>query len=169
MPEDLLTGQGELVIHAARYDHPDTVELTQQVQSFYRSVYGGIDDSPITAQDFQPPQGQFLLGYLYGQAVAMGGWRTLSAGLDGAERPVELKRMFVRPEQQGRGFGLQILQALERSAAGAGADWVVLETGRPQVRAVQLYRAAGYREVAPFGYFACMPLSMHLGRPLDRA
>jgi len=61
-----------------------------------------------------------------------------------------------------------MLRALEASALDAGADWVLLQTGQPQVAAVRLYRRAGYAEVPPFGYFARMPLAMHLGRRLDR-
>lgn len=108
----------------------------------------------------------FLLGRLGVQAVAMGGWRFLPGGPTGAQRPVELKRMFVRPELQGHGYERQILRELENSAALAGADWVLLSTGDPQVEAVGLYRRMGYREVTPFGFFACMPQAIHLGRPL---
>lgn len=162
-----MTGE-QLAIVPARYDHPDAVELTARVQGFYRSVYGGTDDSPMTPEEFLPPHGLFLLGYLGGVAVAMGGWRFLSHGWAEAQRPVELKRMFVRPDLQGRGFGLQVLRALEGSAADAGADWVLLQTGEPQVRAVRMYRAAGYDQVAPFGFYACMPEVLHLGRPLFR-
>lgn len=156
----------QLTIWPCSYDHADAVELTRQVQEFYQRVYGGTDETPMTVVEFTPPQGTFLLGYLGEHAAAMGGWRFLPLGVAGAERPVEVKRMFVRPGLRGRGYGLQMLRALEASADAAGADWVVLQTGKPQVDAVRLYHGAGYREVASFGYFACMPQALHLGRPL---
>lgn len=157
----------ELIIRPSCYDDPDAVALTRLVQDFYRQIYGGQDDSPLAAEEFAPPSGLFLLGHLDGVAVAMGGWRFLNELAPvPAARPVEIKRMFVRPEARGRGLGLTLLRALEDSAAVAGADWALLETGRPQVAALGLYRAAGYTEVPSFGYYACAPLSLHLGRRL---
>jgi GNAT superfamily N-acetyltransferase len=155
-----------LTIQPCSYDDPDAVELTCQVQDLYRQLYGGTDDTPMTAEEFTPPSGTFLLGYRGEEAVAMGGWRFLPGRPSGAQRPVEIKRMFVRPELRGHGYGRQMLLALETSAAAAGADWVLLSTGEPQVEAVGLYRRSGYREVPPFGFFACTPAAIHLGRPL---
>lgn len=156
-----------VIIQPAGYDHPDAVELTRRVQQFYLQLYGGTDESPMTPEEFTPPQGQFLLGYLDHQAVAMGGWRFLPAGTTEFPRSAELKRMYVQPEVRGRGLGLEMLRALEHSAAVAGADWVVLQTGQPQVEALGLYRSAGYHEVRPFGFFACQPSVLHLGRRLE--
>lgn len=149
------------------YDHPDSVQLTGEVQDYYRTLYGGPDSTPMAAAEFAPPQGQFLVGYLGDVPAAMGGWRFITAaGLEHASRPAEVKRMFVRPDVRGRGFGLTILRALEHGAAAAGADWMVLETGSPQTDALALYRRAGYGEVASFGHFACAPRANHLGRAL---
>lgn len=43
---------------------------------------------------------------------------------------------------------------------------MVLETGTPQADGVGLYRAAGYRDVPAFGYWAEAPFSLHLGKRL---
>jgi GNAT superfamily N-acetyltransferase len=160
----------ELILQAASYDDPAVALLTRLVQEFYVQIYGGPDSSPMLPGEFAPPQGAFLLGYVDGEPTAMGGWRFVpGVGPAAALRPVELKRMFVRSESRGRGFGRQTLRALEQSASDAGADWVLLQTGEPQVGAIALYRKAGYREVAPFGYFAGMPGVVHLGRKLPTA
>lgn len=156
----------QLIVRPCSVDHPDAVELTRQVQEFYRQVYGGTDDSPMTVQEFEPPQGAFLMGYLDEQPAAMGGWRFLPSGTAGAARPAELKRMFVRTGLRGRGYGQLLLGALEGSAAAAGADWMLLTTGQPQLEALRLYDRVGYRDVAPFGHFAGMPQALHLGRRL---
>ncbi len=157
-----------LAIAPAAYDDPDVVELTRQVQAYYLELYGGPDSSPMTAGELAPPYGQFLLARQGGRPVAMGGWRFVpEVTQTDAARPVELKRMFVRPEARGRGLGQHLLQCLERDAAAAGADWALLQTGRPQVDAIRLYRRMGYREVTPFGYFAGMDDAVHLGRRLD--
>ena len=74
--------------------------------------------------------------------------------------------MFVRECVRGRGFARLVLAALEASAAAAGADWLLLETGQPQVAAVGLYRSSGYVDVERFGYYAESETALNLGRPL---
>jgi ribosomal protein S18 acetylase RimI-like enzyme len=59
-----------------------------------------------------------------------------------------------------------VLAALETSAAAAGADWMLLETGQPQVAAVSLYRSSGYVDVERFGHYAASETALNLGRPL---
>ena len=96
-----------------------------------------IDSTPFSAEEFAPPHGGFLVGYLDGRPVAMGGWRFAPyAAPAGADRAAEIKRMYVADAARGRGFGRTLLSALEDDARAAGADWMVLETGQPQIAAV---------------------------------
>jgi ribosomal protein S18 acetylase RimI-like enzyme len=149
------------------YEHPDVTALTSAAQAFYVTIYGGPDETPFTTADFSPPNGAFLVGYLADDAVAMGGWRFRPPGVpDVAQRPAEIKRMFVAERVRGRGFARIVLAALEASAAAAGADWMVLETGQPQVAAIALYRSSGYVDVEPFGHYADSDTAVNLGRPL---
>ena len=149
------------------YEHPDVTTLEQAAQQFYVQIYGSPDETPFTTADFTPPHGAFLVGYLDEQAVAMGGWRFRTPGVPRvARRPAEIRRMFVRECVRGRGFARLVLAALEASAAAAGADWMLLETGQPQVAAVGLYRSSGYVDVERFGYYADSDMALNLGRPL---
>ena len=147
------------------YEHPDVAALEQAAQHFYTQIYGGPDHTPFTTADFSPPRGAFFVGYLEGQAVAMGGWRFRTPGVPRvSRRPAEIRRMFVHERVRGRGFARLVLAALE--AAAAGADWMLLETGQPQVAAVGLYRSSGYVDVERFGYYAASETALNLGRPL---
>jgi len=149
------------------YEHPDVATLEQVAQQFYVQIYGSPDETPFTTADFTPPHGAFLVGYLEERAVAMGGWRFRTPGVPRvARRPAEIRRMFVRECVRGRGFARLVLAALEASAAAAGADWMLLETGQPQVAAVGLYRSSGYVDVERFGYYADSDMALNLGRPL---
>jgi GNAT superfamily N-acetyltransferase len=149
------------------YEHPDVAVLDAAAQRFYIQIYGGPDDTPSATADFSPPRGAFFVGYLNGEAVAMGGWRFRTPGVPRvARRPAEIRRMFVGESVRGRGFARLILAALESSAAAAGADWLLLETGQPQVAAVGLYRSSGYVDVERFGYYAGSETALNLGRPL---
>jgi GNAT superfamily N-acetyltransferase len=157
----------EFRLQQVPYEHPDVATLEAAAQQFYVQIYGGPDDTPYATADFSPPHGAFFVGYLNGEAVAMGGWRFRTPGVPRvARRPAEIRRMFVSESVRGRGLGRLVLAALEASAAAAGADWLLLETGQPQVAAVGLYRSSGYVDVERFGYYAASDSALNLGRPL---
>lgn len=144
----------------ARLDDPAVLELVAEVQDYYVELYGGPDEDPIVVDEFLPPRGGFLLGTHHGEPVAMGGW----SFLDG--RTVKIRRMYVRPAVRRLGYAAQLLDRLEAEARLAGAEHVVLETGQPQEDAIRFYRARGYGDVPPFGYYADQPLSVSLGKAL---
>lgn len=155
-----------LQLHYVRYDHPDAQSLTELVQLTYVEMYGSRDDSPIGADDFAPPCGAFLVGYLDEIPVAMGGWRFSGFDITDRSRPAEVKRMFVRDEFRRRGLARDVLTALETSAKEAGADVIILETGQPQLAATALYRGSGYFPVTPFGHYKNSGVSISLAKPL---
>jgi GNAT superfamily N-acetyltransferase len=149
------------------YDSPDPIALTELAQAFYVELYGGPDRTPFTADEFTPPRGRFYVGYLEERPVAMGGWRSAPVSAPvGATHPAEIKRMFVRPDVRHQGLARRLLAALEADARKAGADWMILETGQPQAAAVALYRASGYVDIAPFGFYSAEPDVVSLGKRL---
>lgn len=145
----------------APYDGPIAQELIAAVQQEYVVRYGGPDDTPVDPAEFAPPAGLFLVGYLAGQAVAMGGLRHHGDG------ELEIKRMYVVPEVRGQGLSRAMLAELERRARALGATRVVLETGDRQPEAVSLYESSGYRRTAGFGHYACAPLSISFEKRLS--
>jgi GNAT superfamily N-acetyltransferase len=60
---------------------------------------------------------------------------------------VELKRMYLRPEQRRRGVGRQLLSIALEWAAAHGAEVVKLDTSERMVAARRLYEAHGFRRV----------------------
>jgi ribosomal protein S18 acetylase RimI-like enzyme len=72
----------------------------------------------------------------------------------------EIKRMYVEPAFRGRGIGRRILAALEERGREAGYKRMWLETGTSQPEAVSLYEAAGYRRIAPYGFYRFDPRSL---------
>ena len=152
------------------YGHPDVVTLTLEVQAHYSQLYGGPgDESFVEVADFEAPTGHFVVGYVDGIPVAMGGWRRLGdrPGLP-SPNSAEIKRMYVAPSARRRGLSRVVLAELETSACAAGIDWLVLETGRPQTSAIELYRSSGYTEVdgTPYGHYVDEPDAVHLGKSL---
>jgi GNAT superfamily N-acetyltransferase len=144
-------------IRVVAYDHPDAVELIEQVQQEYVVRYGEQDGTPVDPAQFAAPLGLFLIAYLDGAPVACGGWRA-----DGVT--AELKRMYVAPVARGRGAARAILAELERTAQDAGHHRIVLETGMKQPEAIALYTSSGYQPVPKFGYYRDAPDAVHLGK-----
>jgi GNAT superfamily N-acetyltransferase len=156
-----------ITIRELRTDHPDVAVLDEEVQAYYVSLYGGPDGSPMDHDEFTPPAGAFFLGYDDDVPVSMGGWRHHSPVADyPAQRPAEIKRMYVRSSARGRGLARQMLAHLERTAAAAGADALILETGQVQPDAIALYRSSGFVDIPDFGFYAGEELAVHLGKPL---
>jgi DNA-binding MarR family transcriptional regulator/GNAT superfamily N-acetyltransferase len=100
--------------------------------------------SPVADAEMRPPAGLFLVASLHGEPVGCGALR-----LHGAE-PAEIKRMWVSEAVRGLGLGRRLLAELEGHARGLGVRVVRLETNRNLAEAIGMYRASGYREVAPF-------------------
>lgn len=165
-----VTGRSEAVrtvrIERVGYDHPDAADLIEQVQAEYVVRYGGRDDSPVDPLMFAPPEGLFLVGYVDGVPVASGAWRRSPVRELGGTNAAELKRMYVAPSHRGTGLARAILADLERTAAEAGYDLLVLETGTRQPEAIALYESAGYVPVPGFGHFKDEPLSRCFGKRL---
>jgi GNAT superfamily N-acetyltransferase len=152
------------------YDHPDAEVLTERAQEYYVDIYGGRDEDPLAAAELTPPHGGFVLGYLDGEPVAMGGWVLV----DGPEstraygaRVAQIRRMYVDAGLRRRGLATAVLAHLETDAARFGVTMIILATGQPQVEAISLYRRHGYRDIAPFGYYAGGDLVVCLGKDLS--
>ena len=86
-------------------------------------------------------RGCFLVGIREGRLIAMGALKRLDS-----ER-AEIKRMRVHPHFQQRGYGTQILQALEREGSRLGYTVLQLDTTTVQADAQKLYEKHGFRKV----------------------
>jgi GNAT superfamily N-acetyltransferase len=171
------------------YDHPDARVLTERAQAYYVSIYGGRDDDPLIAGALAPPGGGFVVGYLDGAPVAMGGWLLTDSELGDRElgdrelgdrelgdrelgdrelgdRVAQIRRMFVDQAVRRRGLARAVLQHLESDAVRHGATMIILATGRPQVEAIAFYRRHGYTDVPPFGFYAGADQVLCLGKDL---
>jgi len=152
---------GALDLREEPYDGPAAAGLVAEVQAEYVTRYGGPDEGPIEAGEFSAPHGVFIVGYLDGEPVAMGGLRRHDR--DGE---VEVKRMYVAPHARGRGLSRIVLAELERRALTLGARRIVLETGLHQPEAIRLYETSGYRSIAGYGHYKDAPLSRSFAKVL---
>ena len=86
----------------------------------------------------KPPEGIILIIESNGKAVGMGALRKLE------DKIGEIKRMYVRPEYRGNGFGRKMLRRLEAKAREFGFSVLRLDTGGLNLPARQLYKSSGY-------------------------
>jgi putative acetyltransferase len=78
----------------------------------------------------------------------------------------ELKRLYISDAHRGRGWGRQLLKAVEDHARRQGHRILRLETGILQPAAIALYRSAGFTEIGCFGDYVPDPLSVFLEKML---
>ena len=155
---------GALEIVRVDYGHPDATLLIAEVQAEYVARYGGPDHTPLDPLMFEPPLGSFYVGYLdvdiRRRPVATGAWRFHDdVEAFGTRHTAEIKRMYVVPEARARGLARTMLAHLEGTAAEAGAEAMILETGTAQPEAMALYESSGYTSIPSFGYYKDEPLN----------
>jgi putative acetyltransferase len=72
----------------------------------------------------------------------------------------EVKRMYVREEFRGLGYGKLLLDHLAAYARAHGIALLRLETGIHQTAAIHLYERMGFQRIPPFGEYIEDPLSL---------
>jgi GNAT superfamily N-acetyltransferase len=150
-------------VRRVRYDAMVAQALVAAAMAELGERYGGEGDATsVSAVEFEPPDGAFLVAYLAGEAVGCGGWRSHGLGRTVAE----LKRMYTAPVARRCGVARKLLVALEDSARACGRTRVVLECGDRQPEAVKLYVSRGYLPVEHFGRHRDAPDVISLGRDL---
>jgi putative acetyltransferase len=92
--------------------------------------------------------------YENGKALGCGAFREYDSD------SVEIKRMYVVPEQRGKGIAHQILNELELWAKELDYPSCILETGKKQVDAIGLYQKAGYQTIPNYGQYIGMENSI---------
>lgn len=84
------------------------------------------------------------------------------------EDSVEIKRMYVREKNRGRGAAVEILRELEKWANELNFTFAVLETGKRQPEAIRLYEKSGYERIPNYGQYAGMDNSVCMRKKFDR-
>ena len=66
---------------------------------------------------------------------------------------MEIKRMYTLPEGRGKGIATKILSELEKWASELSYKKCILETGKRQPEAIQLYKKNRYKNISNYGQY----------------
>ena len=137
-------------------DQPDVIALIDELDAYQKPLYPAESHHGIDIDALCRPNVLFAVARdAAGTAQACG-----AIVLEPAHG--ELKRMFTRPAQRGRGLARALLQRLEAEAQARGCTRFVLETGILQPEAIALYERLGYRRRGPFGDYVDDPNSLFM-------
>jgi ribosomal protein S18 acetylase RimI-like enzyme len=114
---------------------------------------------------YRPPNGRTLLAKLDGRSIGCVAYRDLS------NEVCEMKRLFVRPEGNGRGAGRKLCMALIDMATADGYSLMRLDTANLLTEAIGLYRSIGFAECPPYNDYPddLMRYIVFMERPLLKA
>jgi GNAT superfamily N-acetyltransferase len=145
-----------LSITAEPFDSPDARRLVAALDAGLAELYPPEQrfGPNLKAEHLGDGRGTFLVARDGGRAVGCGAIRVLDP------TTAEAKRMYVEPDDRGKGIGWAVLTGLEAAARQLGVQRVVLETGDQQEAAISLYRRAGYTQIDCWGEYASAPTSV---------
>jgi putative acetyltransferase len=154
--ENYVQAYMKITIAAEPFDSADARRLVDALDTHLAGLYPPDQrfGPNLKPQHLAPGLGTFVIARADGLAIGCGAVRRLD------ETTVEVKRMYVEPEQRGQGVAKEILQRLETDARALGARRLVLETGVYQEEAIGLYRRAGFSQIDCFGEYQDVPTSV---------
>ena len=128
-------------------DNPDFINLVKHLDADLAKRDG--DDHAFYAQFNKTNKLKHtVVAYENEVAVGCGALREFDP------QSMEVKRMYTTPEARGKGIATKILNELERWAAELGYKKTVLETGKRQPEAIELYMKNNYNRIPNYGQYA---------------
>ena len=146
-----------------RREHPGTEaasRLIAELDAYLSPLYPQESQHGYSIEKLVAQQVKFFVLYHGGEPAACGGVQFFTEPQAEGAAYGELKRMYVRDQFRGRGFGKRLLAHLERLAVDKGVTTMRLETGTRQPEAVGLYEKSGYYRIPPFGAYWDDPVSL---------
>lgn len=128
-------------------DHPDFISLVRLLDADLARRDG--EDHTFYAQfNTIAKLKHVVIAYENSQATGCGAIK------EQASDTMEVKRMYVLPESRKSGIATKILTDLEQWAQEMGYSTCVLETGKRQPEAIELYKKNGYKIIPNYGQYA---------------
>jgi GNAT superfamily N-acetyltransferase len=134
-------------------ENKDFIELVRSLDA-YLAIIDGDDHAFYHQFNKTHALNHVVVAYENDLPVGCGAIKPFSADA------MEVKRMYVHPQERGKGIARQILSELEEWARELSCLKCVLETGKKQSDAVSLYSKSGYSIIPNYGPYANMETSV---------
>ena len=140
-------------------DNPDFHLLTQQLDVTLCEIYGTKQEDYIEYNRITNLN-TVVLAYLDDKPVGCGCFKKMN------EDSIEIKRMYVIPENRKMGVASRILYEIEIWAIELDYTYAALETGKKQQNAIDLYQNLGYTITSNYGQYEKMENSVCMMKSL---
>ena len=148
------------IITAERPDTADAVVLITELEAQLEPFYPRASRHGLSVEQLLAEAVAFFLLRSQGTPAACGGVKLFGSQYG------ELKRMYVREQFRGLGFGRLMLDHLADYTRAQGIALLRLETGIHQHAAIGMYERMGFYRIPPFGSYTDDPLSLCYERRL---
>jgi putative acetyltransferase len=141
-------------------DNADFKNLTQLFDEYLVDIDG--DEKDFFAQYNQIYLDHVLVYYENGIALGCGAFKEYESNV------AEIKRMFVLPEQRGKGIAAKILYEIEMWAKDLGYRSAILETSQKLESAIVLYKKSGYQIIENYGQYIGVESSICMKKTINQ-
>lgn len=148
-----------LIIKRTTSDDSDFIFLTEKLDSDLNSRYGIIQETYNKHNKISLIE-TALVAYFGKKPVGCACFKKYS------EDTIEIKRMFVVKEARGKRIGAQLLSELENWAFEQNYTSAILETGKQQPEAINLYLKSGYTIIENYGQYKEIDNSICMSKSL---
>ena len=148
-----------LTIKPVDPDRTEVFRLIEQLDAYQSSLYPPESNHLDSIDALSRSNAFFLAAYEGSTICGIGSVKVL-------EDYGEIKRLYVPPNQRGKGIAVAIMEKLEQHLIEEAIPVARLETGVHQTEALGLYERLGYRRVSPFGDYQEDPLSVFMEKKL---
>ncbi|MDK2594095.1 GNAT family N-acetyltransferase [Pseudoalteromonas obscura] len=138
-------------------------ELFEEIDLLMNSLYPAEANDLVPISEIDSPQTYIIGHYDNGELVACGSF-VLKEDIGVY---AELKRIYVKPSQRGKGMAKAILEHLIMQTKRKKVREIKLETGDQQTAAIKLYESFGFRHCGAFGQYNAEPSSVFMQLALD--
>ena len=150
-----------VVITRERPDTPDAITLINELEAHLAPRYPAESRHAFSVEKLLAENVPFFILRHDGTPASCSGVK-----LFGTEYG-ELKRVYVRPQFRGMGFGKLMLNHLAEYALANGVTLLRLQTGIHQREAIALYERVGFRRIPPFGEYKEDPFNLFYEKQID--
>ena len=148
------------MITTERPDSADSVVLITELEALLDPLYPRESRHGLSIERLLAEAVAFFVLRSDGTPAACGGVKLFGSAYG------EVKRMYVRPQFRGLGFGRVMLEHLADYTRTQGVTLLRLETGIHQHAAISLYERMGFYRIPSFGSYTDDPLSRYYEKQL---